>query len=60
MRQFVQRQMGQKVAIIEREYIGGVCLNVGCIPSKALISAGHKYQEALDSEIFGVKLKKSL
>ncbi|MBE9388935.1 dihydrolipoyl dehydrogenase [Vagococcus salmoninarum] len=47
-------QMGQKVAIIEREYIGGVCLNVGCIPSKALISAGHKYQEALDSAIFGV------
>lgn len=51
-------QMGQKVAIIEREYIGGVCLNVGCIPSKALISAGHKYQEALDSEIFGVKTEK--
>ena len=25
-------EMGQKVAIIEREYIGGVCLNVGCIP----------------------------
>ncbi|WP_314060109.1 dihydrolipoyl dehydrogenase [uncultured Vagococcus sp.] len=47
-------QMGQKVAIIEREYIGGVCLNVGCIPSKALISAGHKYQEAIDSEVFGV------
>lgn len=47
-------QMGQKVAIIEREYIGGVCLNVGCIPSKALISAGHKYQDALDSNIFGV------
>lgn len=50
-------QMGQKVAIIEREYIGGVCLNVGCIPSKALITAGHKYQEALDSEIFGVTTK---
>lgn len=50
-------QMGQKVAIIEREYIGGVCLNVGCIPSKALITAGHKYQEALDSEIFGVSTK---
>jgi dihydrolipoamide dehydrogenase len=47
-------QMGQKVAIVEKEYIGGVCLNVGCIPSKALISAGHKYQEALDSELFGV------
>lgn len=47
-------QLGQKVAIIEREYIGGVCLNVGCIPSKALISAGHHYQESLHSEIFGV------
>lgn len=47
-------QLGQKVAIVEREYIGGVCLNVGCIPSKALISAGHRYQEALDSSVFGV------
>ncbi|AQP53055.1 dihydrolipoyl dehydrogenase [Vagococcus penaei] len=47
-------QMGQKVAIIEREYIGGVCLNVGCIPSKALISAGHKLHDAKHSEVFGV------
>lgn len=47
-------QLGQKVAVIEREYIGGVCLNVGCIPSKALIAAGHRYQEALDSQMFGV------
>ena len=50
-------QMGQKVAIIEREYIGGVCLNVGCIPSKALIAAGHHYQEALNSQMFGVSAK---
>jgi dihydrolipoamide dehydrogenase len=34
-------QLGKKTAIIEREFMGGVCLNVGCIPSKALISAGH-------------------
>lgn len=47
-------EMGQKVAIIEREFIGGVCLNVGCIPSKALISAGHHYQDSLDSNLFGV------
>ncbi|XJS11421.1 dihydrolipoyl dehydrogenase [Aerococcaceae bacterium WGS1372] len=47
-------QLGQKVAIIEREYIGGVCLNVGCIPSKALISAGHAYHNAQNSEVFGV------
>ncbi len=38
-------QLGIKTAIIEREYIGGVCLNVGCIPSKALINAGKKYAE---------------
>ena len=50
-------QEGQKVAIIEKEYIGGVCLNVGCIPSKALIAAGHHYQEAQHSEVFGVTAK---
>lgn len=50
-------QEGQKVAIIEKEYFGGVCLNVGCIPSKALISAGHHYQEAQHSEVFGVTAK---
>ncbi|TKI91425.1 FAD-dependent oxidoreductase, partial [Bacillus cereus] len=33
-------QLGQKVAIIEKANLGGVCLNVGCIPSKALINAG--------------------
>jgi len=50
-------QMGQKVTIIEKEFIGGVCLNVGCIPSKALISAGHRYQELLDSSVFGLSTK---
>ncbi|WP_025727961.1 dihydrolipoyl dehydrogenase [Atopobacter phocae] len=51
-------QLGQKVAIIEREYIGGVCLNVGCIPSKALITAGHKYHDAKSSELFGITTDK--
>ena len=50
-------QTGQKVAIIEREFIGGVCLNVGCIPSKALINAGHRYQEAKNSAAFGILTK---
>jgi dihydrolipoamide dehydrogenase len=36
-------QLGKKTAIIEREFLGGVCLNVGCIPSKAMITAGHFY-----------------
>ncbi|SDG93104.1 dihydrolipoamide dehydrogenase [Alteribacillus persepolensis] len=39
-------QLGQKVTIVEKGDIGGVCLNVGCIPSKALIQAGHKFHEA--------------
>lgn len=47
-------ELGQKVAVIERQYVGGVCLNVGCIPSKALITAGHRYLEAKHSEVFGV------
>lgn len=34
-------QLGLKTAIVEREALGGVCLNVGCIPSKAMITAGH-------------------
>jgi dihydrolipoamide dehydrogenase len=34
-------QLGKKVCVIEREFLGGVCLNVGCIPSKAMISASH-------------------
>lgn len=39
-------QLGQKVMIVEKGTVGGVCLNVGCIPSKALISAGHRYEIA--------------
>ena len=50
-------QLGQKVTIIEREFIGGVCLNVGCIPSKALITAGSRYQEAVKGgETFGINI----
>lgn len=39
-------QLGLKTAVVEREYLGGVCLNVGCIPSKAMIAAGHFYHKA--------------
>ncbi|MFP5519953.1 MAG: dihydrolipoyl dehydrogenase [Bdellovibrionia bacterium] len=39
-------QLGFKTAIIEREYLGGVCLNVGCIPSKAMITATHLLHKA--------------
>ena len=36
-------QLGVRTAIIERGNLGGVCLNIGCIPSKALIEASKKY-----------------
>lgn len=50
-------EMGQKVTVIESAFIGGVCLNVGCIPSKALINAGHRYQDALEASTFGINAK---
>ncbi|MCM3638011.1 dihydrolipoyl dehydrogenase [Sporosarcina luteola] len=47
-------QLGQKVTIVEKGNLGGVCLNVGCIPSKALISVGHRYASAKDSDDMGI------
>lgn len=47
-------QLGKKVAIVERDELGGVCLNVGCIPSKALIHVGHRYQETMDGKALGI------
>lgn len=51
-------QLGQKTAIIEREFLGGVCLNVGCIPSKAMISAAHFLHKAQhDAATMGIQFK---
>jgi dihydrolipoamide dehydrogenase len=47
-------QLGQKVTIVEKGTLGGVCLNVGCIPSKALIAAGHRYEVAKHSDDIGI------
>ncbi|HJF32639.1 MAG TPA: dihydrolipoyl dehydrogenase [Sporosarcina psychrophila] len=47
-------QLGQKVTVVEKGDIGGVCLNVGCIPSKALIAVGHRYASAKDSDSMGI------
>ncbi|WP_299447098.1 dihydrolipoyl dehydrogenase [uncultured Phycicoccus sp.] len=49
-------QLGKKVAVVEKQYWGGVCLNVGCIPSKALIKnaeLAHTLQH--DKELFGIE-----
>ena len=43
-------QLGLKVAIIEKDKtLGGTCVNVGCIPSKALLESSHKYYDAMHS-----------
>ncbi len=49
-------QLGQKVTIVERENVGGVCLNVGCIPSKALIATGHRFETAKHSDSYGINV----
>jgi dihydrolipoamide dehydrogenase len=51
-------QHNLKTVIIEREYLGGVCLNVGCIPSKAMITAGHfVHRVQHDAPEMGINVK---
>lgn len=47
-------QLDQKVAIVDAAEVGGVCLNRGCIPSKALISAAHQYELMKESGSSGM------
>jgi dihydrolipoamide dehydrogenase len=48
-------QLGFKVAIIERENLGGVCLNWGCIPTKALLKSAQVYQDILHAKEYGIE-----
>jgi dihydrolipoamide dehydrogenase len=51
-------QLGKKTAIVEKENYGGVCLNVGCIPSKALIFAASQFHRAKhDLDEMGITIK---
>ncbi|MDE3231373.1 MAG: dihydrolipoyl dehydrogenase [Chloroflexota bacterium] len=49
-------QLGARVGIIEKQYIGGTCLNVGCIPSKALLHIAQVYTEMKGLDNLGIKL----
>lgn len=49
-------QLGIKAAVIEREHMGGVCLNWGCIPSKALIHVADLFDEMGHSETIGLSV----
>jgi dihydrolipoamide dehydrogenase len=47
-------QLGQQVTLIEKNVIGGTCLNVGCVPSKALLNAGHHYVALKQAAKYGI------
>ncbi len=49
-------QHGLKVAIIEKDRMGGTCLNRGCIPTKLLIHSANVAETIKNSEIFGIKV----
>lgn len=51
-------QLGMKVALVERQYLGGVCLNIGCIPSKALLKNASVVDTFRNAKDFGITVDK--
>ena len=49
-------QLGKKVAIVEKEHMGGVCLNKGCIPTKAVLKSAHSVHELADFKELGINV----
>ena len=49
-------QLGKKVAIVEKESLGGICLNWGCIPTKALLKSAQVYEYAKHAADYGINL----
>lgn len=50
-------QLGMKAAVVEREHLGGICLNWGCIPTKALLRTSEIYHNIQHADDFGIKVK---
>jgi dihydrolipoamide dehydrogenase len=50
-------QLGMRTAVVEREELGGVCLNWGCIPTKALLTNARVYEHLKDSEKWGIQVQ---
>ena len=50
-------QLGASVAVVEKEQLGGTCLNWGCIPTKALIAAADTFVKIKHAEAFGITVK---
>lgn len=47
-------QLGMKVAVVEREHLGGICLNWGCIPTKALLRSADVFREISHAKSYGI------
>jgi len=52
-------QLGKNVAIVEKEHLGGVCLNWGCIPTKALLKSAQVYEYIQHAEDYGITVGNS-
>ena len=50
-------QLGLETALVEREHLGGICLNWGCIPTKALLRTAEIYHTIQNADKFGLKVK---
>lgn len=50
-------QLGQQVTVVEKAQVGGTCLNIGCIPSKALIAAGSLIDKIAEADAMGITAK---
>ncbi|MCK6442113.1 dihydrolipoyl dehydrogenase [Elstera cyanobacteriorum] len=50
-------QLGMKVALVEREHLGGICLNWGCIPTKALLRSSEIFNFIKHAKDFGLEVK---
>src|SRR5436853_4427820 len=50
-------QLGMKAAVVEREHMGGICLNWGCIPTKALLRTSEIYHLMNNLDAFGLSAK---
>src|SRR3981189_3153399 len=51
-------QLGFKTAIVEREYLGGICLNWGCIPTKALLRSAEIFHYMQHAKDYGLSAEK--
>ena len=51
-------QLGKKVCIVEKDRLGGVCLNWGCIPTKSLLKNAEVYHTVKKSNVYGVNVGK--